>query len=182
MARIEQLLENEEILWEGRPKKGFQLVIGDLLVIPFLLLILVIGILFFIYVRSDAMHMVVGCFIIFAYGIYIRYIKDIFDRRDKRYYITSTKVIISIDPYDNIIIPFEDIRQFSLVEHPFNYEYGSIFFGEEESVMGKVGILSHRGGVNFQREKMSIAFIKDYKEPYDLIRSKVDALKTETLS
>jgi len=176
MARIEQLLENEEILWKGKPKAGFQFVIGDLLVIPVLLSILAIGTLFYIYGRSDAMHMVVGCAITFIYGVYMRYIKDIYDRRDKRYYITAKNVIISLNAYENIIIPFEEIWEFSLVEHPFDYKYGSIFFEEEESVMGKVGVWS-RGGVHLQREKVSIAFIKDYKEPYDLIKSKVNELK-----
>jgi len=173
-------MEQEEILWEGKPKQGFQLVFEDLMIIPF------------IFFFGTVVYLIVGNRINSAAGIfisivamliiiYIRYIRNSIERQSVTYQITSKKVIIR-KPYEEIMLPFSSIDKLSFKEHPFTYTYGSVIFGEEENIFGPTDVpyrFGAQGGLNLERDKVAIDFIKDYKEVYYLIRAKMEEQKSK---
>lgn len=163
---------NEEILWKGNPKKGFQLVFEDLLIIPFLCFFC-----FVLYIISDGrLPSLILAGLVLTGIIYIRYIKDIFERQYTEYYITPIKAVIRVHGVETVIY-FDTLKKISWKEHPFSYKYGSVIFGEEENIFGnpneEFSFGSHRG-LNLSRDKISIAFIEDYKEVYNLIKEKIN--------
>ena len=178
MEKDIKLQKNEYVLWKGYPKKGFQLVFEDLIIIPFF------GILFsiFLYIsfRSDSMYASLLVLGFLSLLIYFRYISDIIKRKSTVYFVTSERVVI-LKYLQEISITYPEIDKISYIEHPFGYTYGSIIFGEEETIFGKVDnspfewqrLLGTRSGINLKRDEVSIAFIKNYKEVYNLVQSQL---------
>jgi hypothetical protein len=170
-----QLRENETILWQGTPKQGFQLVFEDLLIIPFILIMLTVSIMVI-----TQFH-IIGLLFLFMplYAIYRRYVQDIIGRKNTNYLVTSERVIISKKD-KTIILTLNKIKKFSYKDHPFKFIYGSIIFGEEENIFGDYNekfSLGRKGGMNLERNKLAIEFIKDYKEVYNLIKQKIAETK-----
>lgn len=175
---MEQGIQRNDILWHGKPKQGFQLIFEDIIIIPFILFFGVV-----VYIAISSMNNAsIGIFTsLSAMGclIYFRYIKEIIKRRFITYEITSKKIIIR-KSYEEIVLPFSSINKISFKEHPFSYNYGSVIFGEEQNIFGPTDVPfrfgAHRG-LNLERDKVAIDFIKDYKEVYNLILTHIPASK-----
>lgn len=169
------LNNSEKILWQGVPKQGFQIVLQDLLIIPFLLIFMCVSI-FMLYINFIGIF-----FVLFtAYVIYTRYIRDITDRKNTKYYVTQEHVIL-YKPKNTVTIPFKEIKKISYTDHPFKFIYGSIIFGEEENIFGDLNeefSFGQKRGLNLERDKIAIEYIKDYKEVYQLIQEKIKESKS----
>ena len=169
---------NEIILWEGTPKQGFQLVFEDLLIIPFLLSMTAVNIAMMIIIISPFIIFELLFLPILLYAIYRRYIEDIIIRKQTNYLITSQRIIIN-KKEQTIILELKNINKISYKDHPFKFIYGSIIFGEEENIFGdyneKIALSSK--GLNLERDKVAIEFIKDYKEVYHLIKQQIAETK-----
>jgi len=171
MLDIEELTRGEELLWQGRPKRGFQLVFEDLLILPFIILFGAVGTLLLIgpgpFNYFGFLFYIMG-----GIAVYKRYITDIISRKKTQYLITSKKVILHKNK-KFIIFPFERIKNISFKEHPFSFKYGSIIIGKEQNIFGDNNEPFHypaRGGLNLNRDNYAIEFITDYKEVYNLIK------------
>jgi len=171
MKSIEEIIGGEEILWQGIPKKGFQLVMEDLLIIPFIFIFgFVVGTIIIINPKPFTYF----GFLFYAIGgfaIYRRYITDIISRKKSHYIITSKKVVLNKNGRF-IIFPYERIKTVSFKEHPFSFKYGSVIIGKEQNIFGDNNESFHypvRGGLNLKRDEYAIDFITDYKEVYNLI-------------
>ena len=182
--KIEEIIAGEEILWQGKPKQGFQLVFEDFLIIPFMLISIFIGTLIFILSPFDLFGFLF--YTVWGVVIYNRYIGDIISRRTTQYVITSKKVILNKNK-KFIIFPFERIKNISFKDHPFSFKYGSVIIGKEQNIFGDYNkplpylIGGVRAGLNLKRDDYAIEFITDYKEVYNLIKQQT-ALTTNNKS
>lgn len=173
---LNSILNGEQILWQGRPKQGFQFVTYDLIIIPFTILFFFIGISMVI----ESKNLLPAIIVISGFClVWKRYIIDFKEIKSSQYYVTSHKVVIAT-PKKTYIIPYEKIGIFSFIEHPFSYKYGTVVFGEEENIFGSVDekfSLGTRGGINLSRNDVAIEFIEDYKLVYNIIKQKVSEKK-----
>ncbi len=183
---LEIELEKDEVLiWSDYPKQSFQIVFEDLIIIPFLTIILFIGIYLLILVLNFNANKDLIIFSIFTIIspvilIYFRYIQKINIQKKSIYALTSKRVIIITDnkiDFLNLI----DIKEISFVEHPFNFKYGSVIFGEPENIFGSSNepfkfsyLLGYRRGMNLKRDDFAFDFITDTNKIYHLIKSKIN--------
>ena len=103
--------------------------------------------MFFIGVWSDSLYVlnfntkkeliVFSIFTILVISILInfRYIQKINIQKKSIYGLTSKRVIIIADNKIKFL-DLIDIKEISFVEHPFNFKYGSVIFGEPENIFG----------------------------------------------
>lgn len=112
--------------------------------------------------------------------IYFRYIQKINIQKKSIYALTSKRIIIIAD---NKIksLNLIDIKEVSFVEHPFNFKYGSVIFGEPENIFRSSNepfkfqyLLGYRGGINLKRDDFAFDFITDTIAIYHLIESKIN--------
>lgn len=186
---LEAKLEEDEILiWSDYPKQSFQILFEDLLIIPFLIIVILISAsLLFQIILNISTNIFIIIFSISTLTtsialIYSRYIQKIILQKKSIYGLTSKRVVIIVNNKANSL-NLSDIKEISFVEHPFNYKYGSIIFGEPESIFGssnlspfefKKIIIGYRGGLNLKRDDFVFDFITDTKKIYHLIKSKIN--------
>ncbi|OOG71606.1 hypothetical protein [Flavobacterium sp. A45] len=179
---LENELEKDEVLiWSDYPKQSFQIVFEDLIIIPFLTIIFFIGVYLLIMVLNFDANKDLIIFSIFTVVISIllinyRYVQKVNIQKKSIYGLTSKRVIIiannKIKSLDLI-----HIKEISFVEHPFNFKYGSVIFGEPENIFGSSNEpfkFNNRGGLNLKRDDFAFDFITDTKKIYHLIESKIN--------
>jgi hypothetical protein len=179
---LENELEKDEVLiWSDYPKQSFQIVFEDLIIIPFLTIIFFIGVYLLIMVLNFDANKDLIIFSIFTVVISIllinyRYVQKVNIQKKSIYGLTSKRVIIiannKIKSLDLI-----DIKEISFVEHPFNFKYGSVIFGEPENIFGSSNEpfkFNNRGGLNLKRDDFAFDFITDTNKIYHLIKSKIN--------
>jgi hypothetical protein len=186
---LEFILEKDEkLIWSDFPKQGFQLVFDDLIIIPFVVIVLSLGIFLSFnslnyklnkYLLVFSVFMIIGAIL----SINQRYIKQINIQKKTIYGLTSKRAIIL---YEKKIksIDITEIKEISFVEHPFNFIYGSVIFGEPESILGSCNepfeykyLLGYRGGMNLKRDDFSFDFILNSKTVFNLIQSNINKTK-----
>jgi hypothetical protein len=186
---LEIILEkDEELIWSDFPKQGFQLVFDDLIIIPFVSIVFSVAIFLFfnsLNYKSNKYLFILPVFMIIGIILLInqRYIEQINIHKKTIYGLTSKRAIIL---YQKKIksIDITDIKEISFVEHPFNFIYGSVIFGEPESILGSCNepfeykyLLGYRGGINIKRDDFSFDFILNSKSIFNLIQSNINNAK-----
>src|SRR3954471_12062494 len=126
--------ESEHVLWEGRPRQGFFLRGTEMFLLPFALLLNCAGVLIFVgAVRGQHPIICLVASVFVAAGAYCcigRFIVDVIERRNTRYVVTSSSVVISR------AAPLPGVRRIALADIPTvtDYEYrngrGTLVFGD----------------------------------------------------
>jgi hypothetical protein len=189
---IENILSaNEELLWSGKPERGFRITFEDLLKIPFLLFFIGISttLLNISLNSNDSYKLMIISILLLIGSLYIfinNYILEIFRRKNFLYAITNQRIIIIKKSTFNSLL-FENIKLISYEEHPFKYICGSVIFGEPESILGFnhepfqwYYLLGYKSGMNFKLNKFSFDFIKNYKEVKILIDEELSKINQKS--
>lgn len=133
MLDIKELTRVEDMLWQGKPKQGFQLIFEDLLIIPFISVIVFVGTM--IIITTSSIYFGVFFYAIVGSVLYNRYIKDIFSWKTTEYLITSKRIIL-LKNRKLMIFPFERIKHVSFKVHPFSPKFGSVIIKKEQNIFG----------------------------------------------
>ena len=178
------LEEDELLIWSDYPKQSFQLVFEDLIIIPFLSIPFFIMTFGFVKIlnlntNKDIILTTILFLFIFCFLINNRYIQKLNIQKKSIYALTTKRAIIIADSKIKSL-NLTDIKEISFVEHPFNFKYGSVIFGEPENVFGSLNepfkfsyLLGHHEGMNLKRDDFAFDFINNTKTTYNLIKSKI---------
>lgn len=164
------LINNERLLWVGKPKKGITLRSTDIFLIPFSLL----WCGFAIFWEYSVLKMGVSFMALFGipfvliglYMVFGRFIVDAIKRKKTVYGITNDRVIIKSGLFKTSVssINIKNLPQLNLLEHKNGQ--GSVLFTEQNTR----NLFEVNRNLNFSTgANIGIEFVDDAKKVYGLL-------------